>query len=49
MQPVYPNWAKTFSKELLGQLDYILMDALTLPEKNGGWLAIWRADTVVTG
>jgi histidinol phosphatase-like PHP family hydrolase len=48
MQPVYPHWAKAFSKELLGQLDYILMDALTLPETNGGWLAIWRADTVVT-
>ena len=48
LQPVYPNWAKAFSKELLGQLDYILMDALTLPETNGGWLAIWRADTVVT-
>jgi len=48
MQPVYPNWAKPFSQELLSQLDYILMDALTLPETNGGWLAIWRADTVVT-
>jgi len=48
LQPVYPNWAKALSKELLYQLDYILMDALTLPEKNGGWLRIWRADTVVT-
>jgi len=48
LQPVYPGWAKTLSQELLGQLDYILMDALTLPEKDGGWLPIWRADTVVT-
>lgn len=48
LQPVYPHWTQAFSKELLGQLDYILMDALTLPEKSGGWLAIWRADTVVT-
>jgi len=48
LQPVYPDWAKALSKELLYQLDYILMDALTLPEKNGGWLRIWRADTVVT-
>jgi histidinol phosphatase-like PHP family hydrolase len=47
LQPVYPNWSKTLSQELLSQLDYILMDALTLPEKNGGWLRIWRADTVV--
>ncbi len=47
VQPVYPNWAKAFSKELLGQLDYILMDALTLPEKDGRWLAIWRPETAV--
>ena len=37
LQPVYPNWAKAFSKKLLYQLDYILMDALTLPEKDGSW------------
>jgi histidinol phosphatase-like PHP family hydrolase len=48
LQPVYPDWSKGLSKELLCQLDYILMDALTLPEKNRGWLRIWRADTVVT-
>jgi hypothetical protein len=48
LQPVYPGWFKAFSAELLGQLDYVLMDALTLPEKTGGWLRIWRSDTVVT-
>jgi histidinol phosphatase-like PHP family hydrolase len=48
LQPVYPNWAKAFSKKLLYQLDYILMDALTLPEKDGSWLRIWRKDTKVT-
>lgn len=47
LQPVYPDWAQSLSKELLGQLDYILMDALTLPEKNGGWLRLWRPDTTV--
>jgi histidinol phosphatase-like PHP family hydrolase len=47
LQPVYPNWAKAFSKELLYQLDYILMDALTWPEKDGNWLRIWRKDTKV--
>ena len=47
LQPVYPNWAKAFSKELLYQLDYILMDALTLPENDGSWLRIWRKDTKV--
>jgi histidinol phosphatase-like PHP family hydrolase len=47
LQPVYPNWSNAFSKELLYQLDYILMDALTLPEKDGSWLRIWRKDTKV--
>ena len=47
LQPVYPDWTKGLSKELLSQLDYILMDALTLPEKGGGWLRIWRPDTLV--
>jgi len=47
LQPVFTNWAKAFSKELLEKLDYILMDAMTLPEKDGSWLRIWRADTKV--
>jgi len=34
LQPVYPDWAKPFSRELLAQLDYILMDALTLPASS---------------
>lgn len=47
LQPVYPGWSKAFSKDLLGQLDYVLMDALTLPNPDGGWLAIWQIDTMV--
>jgi len=47
LQPVYPGWSKAFSKSLLGKLDYILMDALTLPKPDGGWLAIWQIDTMV--
>jgi len=47
LQPVYPGWSKAFSKSLLDQLDYILMDALTLPQPNGEWLAIWQIDTMV--
>jgi hypothetical protein len=42
LQPVYPGWSKAFSKPVLDQIDYILMDALTLPKPDGGWLAIWR-------
>ena len=47
LQPVYPGWSKAFSKPLLDQLDYVLMDALTLPKPDGGWLAIWQIDTMV--
>jgi len=47
LQPVYAGWSKSFSKSLLDQLDYVLMDALTLPSPDGGWLAIWQIDTMV--
>jgi hypothetical protein len=48
LQPVYPGWSKSFSKSLLGELDYVLMDALTLPlPETGGWLPIWQIDTMV--
>lgn len=47
LQPVYAGWSKAFSKSLLDQLDYVLMDALTLPRPEGGWLAIWQIDTMV--
>jgi len=47
LQPVYAGWSKSFSKSLLDELDYVLMDALTLPRPDGGWLAIWQIDTMV--
>jgi hypothetical protein len=47
LQPVYAGWSKSFSKNSLDQLDYVLMDALTLPRPDGGWLAIWQIDTMV--
>ncbi len=47
LQPVYPGWSKAFSKPLLDELDYILMDALTLPNPDGSYLAIWQIDTMV--
>jgi histidinol phosphatase-like PHP family hydrolase len=47
LQPVYAGWSKSFSKTLLDQLDYVLMDALTLPNGDGTWLAIWQIDTHV--
>ncbi len=47
LQPVYPGWSKAFSKPLLDELDYILMDALTIPKPDGSYLAIWAIDTMV--
>jgi histidinol phosphatase-like PHP family hydrolase len=47
LQPVYTGWSKSFSKSLLDDLDYVLMDALTLPRPDGNWLAIWQIDTMV--
>lgn len=47
LQPVYAGWSRAFSKPVLAQLDYVLMDALTLPKPDGGWWAIWQIDTIV--
>jgi histidinol phosphatase-like PHP family hydrolase len=47
MQPTFPGWRKLFAKELYEQLDYILMDALELPNADGSYWLIWRDDTEV--
>jgi len=47
LQPVYAGWSKAFSGSLLDELDYILMDALTLPKPDGGWWEIWQINTFV--
>ena len=47
LQPVYAGWSKAFSKSLLDELDYILMDALTLPNPDGTGWAIWQINTFV--
>ena len=48
IQPVYPKWREAFSKELLAKVEYVLMDAQTLPNPDGTFWRIWRSDTVVT-
>jgi histidinol phosphatase-like PHP family hydrolase len=47
LQPVYTNWAKDFSKEMLDKLDFVLMDAMTMPNKDGTWTRIWQPNTIV--
>jgi hypothetical protein len=49
LQPMSPGWSKYFSPELLNQVDYILMDAQTIPAGNSynETLRIWNFDTYV--
>lgn len=49
LQPMSPGWSKAFSKETISRLDYILMDAQTIPSGNGynERLYIWNFDTYV--
>jgi histidinol phosphatase-like PHP family hydrolase len=49
LQPMSPGWSTNFSPELLAQLDYVIMDAQTVPMGNsyGETLRIWNFDTYV--
>jgi len=47
LQPVFRDWSKDFSKELLSQVDYILMDPQTIPDENKSYMRIWQFDTRV--
>jgi histidinol phosphatase-like PHP family hydrolase len=44
-----PGWSRSFSQEQLARLDYILMDAQTVPSGNSydETLRIWNFDTYV--
>lgn len=42
LQPVYINWTKDFSQHLINQLDYVLMDADTIPQQDGSHMRIWQ-------
>ncbi len=49
LQPMTPGWSRNFSPETIRQLDYVLMDAQTIPNGNryGETLRIWNFDTYV--
>jgi histidinol phosphatase-like PHP family hydrolase len=49
LQPMTTGWSKSYSPELLSQLDYVIMDAQTFPNGNsyGDLLRIWNFDTYV--
>lgn len=47
LQPIHIGWRKSFSEELLDQLDYVLMDPQTIPLGNDRYMRIWALDTYV--
>jgi hypothetical protein len=49
LQPMSPGWSKSFSGEMISKLDYVFMDAQTIPSGNGynETLRIWNFDTYV--
>jgi histidinol phosphatase-like PHP family hydrolase len=49
LQPMSPGWSKAFSTEMISRLDYVLMDAQTIPSGNGynETLRIWNFDTYI--
>lgn len=46
LQPMYTGWSASFSDAALTELDYVLMDADTVPWKDE-WLYIWRHDNFI--
>lgn len=47
LQPVYRNWSENFSKDGLNQLDFVLMDADTIPLGNNTYLEIWKHNNYI--
>jgi hypothetical protein len=49
LQPMSPGWSRDFSADTIRRLDYVMMDAQTIPNGNGygETLRIWNFDTYV--
>ena len=47
LQPIYLGWSSGFSDDLIKRLDYVLMDADTVPLDDGGHMEIWRHDLFI--
>ena len=42
LQPITPGWDGVFSPEAISKLDYVIMDALELPDGKGNVERIWQ-------
>ena len=47
LQPMYRHWSDGFSQTVLDQLDFVLMDADTVPLGDGAYLEIWRHNNYI--
>jgi hypothetical protein len=49
LQPMSPGWSRNFSPDAIKLVDYVLMDAQTIPNGNGyaETLRIWNFDTYI--
>jgi histidinol phosphatase-like PHP family hydrolase len=47
VQAEWIDWRKCFSADALGQLDYALGDAMTMPRKNGERMKLWEKDAEI--
>lgn len=47
LQPMHRNWANGFSQKALDQLDFVLMDADTVPLGGNAYLEIWRHNNYI--
>ncbi len=48
MQADGDDWMNCFSKEAVAELDYVLSDALTFPEKDGRRVRLWTPEAKIT-
>ncbi len=44
VQAEWTDWSSCFSPEMLARLDYVLMDAMTFPGKDGRRVKLWEKD-----
>lgn len=47
LQPMYLDWSQAFSAEVLAGLDYVLMDADSVPLDDGSYLYLWLHDNFI--
>ena len=44
VQAEWTDWTSGFSRDALARLDYVLMDAMTFPGKDGSRVKLWEAE-----